>query len=834
MRLNALHPEDNPMETLLYCFGGDGGDDNGGGDSMDDDPDGDFGIDFDDGPGFDDGDTGDTGDSSDVGGSSDDQDSMDSGYDTSTVGAGTNTDMGGGGADTQDAQMDELDAISEQFDAMDQAIAETGGAAIGGDGSVSGRGTEGYEAVADTYEGITGDDSLTAGYPTEELQAGIGDVVISSLLGDAKVPPEQIADIYSSLLNTATKAEQMYGQAQPNYVETDIYGYDYPDYSTPSQQIGSTASEDPSDESTVDFDPGFYDDDTGDTGLSDFISRAFDEDNLAVKNNNPGNLKFANQPGATADARGFAKFDDPQAGMNALVNQINIDRSRGDTLEEFISDYAPPSENATQNYIDYVSERTGIAPGEQIPADKVAAVAGAITQMEGGELSTDYFSSAQSMYDTMQGDGAGVTVEFVDEGTTDYYDTFVSRDRIGTGFPVTALPEGSYKVDPETNSVALNDLGEEYMNALRQGMRDEPNKYGIDRQEIESLMAQGELVGVPMITLRNPTISFIAGSGAEGEQGAEGNRTAETGEAEAGSPGATYGGSGRFGESPEKVDGAEVGTTTAKETFSPPSIDPEDPTEFVYEYDYYNAPAGGTTQEQDASGLGIASDDSGAIGLFPGDVGLIGTGDEGLIGQTGSNAINPFESGSESDAESGAESDLSTGDTGSGGLGDADTGVGPGGGGDIGTGAPTEVADGGDGSDGADGTTTPVVEEPVIPYFFGEPMEYYDPNLPPFEYRTPLVTTPYDFARDFGSYTLSEPIAQSYAERALLAPEGLVPYTPEYMEPISEMDLARQEELLSLIGERFPGEFGEFEYDLTTSPLESAQALIDALGNQSS
>jgi len=122
----------------------------------------------------------------------------------------------------------------------------------------------------------------------------------------------------------------------------------------------------------------------------------------------------------------------------------------------------------------------------------------------------------------------------------------------------------------------------------------------------------------------------------------------------------------------------------------------------------------------------------------------------------------------------------------------------------------------------------------VIPYFFGEPMEYYDPNLPPFEYRTPLVTTPYDFARDFGSYTLSEPIAQSYAEKALTAPEGLVPYTPEYMEPISEMDLARQEELLSLIGERFPGEFGEFEYDLTISPLESAQALIDALGNKSS
>jgi len=784
MRLNALHPEDNPMETLLYCFGGDGGGSGGGGSNASDDPSEESTVDFGGGPGFDDGDTGDTGGSSDVGGSSDDQDSMDSGYDTSTVGAGTNTDMGGGGADTQDAQMDELDAISEQFDAMDEAIAETGGAAIGGDGSVSGRGTEGYEAVADTYEGMTGDDSLTAGYPTEELQSGIGDVVISSLLGDAKVPPEQIADIYSSLLNTATKAEQMYGPAQPNYVETDVYGYDYPSYSTPSQQIGS-------------YDPGFYDDDTGDTGLSGFISQAFEENNLAVKNNNPGNLKFANQPGATEDARGFAKFDDPQAGMNALVNQINLDRSRGDTLEEFISDYAPPSENATQNYIDYVSERTGIAPGEQIPADKVAAVAGAITQMEGGELSTDYFSSAQSMYDTMQGDGAGVTVEFVDEGTTDYRDTFVAQDRIGTGFPVTALPEGSYQLDPETSTVALNDAGKEYMDELAKGYNDLPNKYGIDRQEIESLMAQGELVGAPVVNIAATGFSFV-----DKKEGGE--APAGKGEDEAGLAGG-MGGRGRLGDADVTQEGVD--------------------NDFAYELPaYFPSETGEYAQgETRTSGLGI-SPDEGGVGLIPGDGGIIGT-DTGLIGQRGSGSINPFTEG----GGGGEGEDTSTLPD----VGQGDVGRGEGAGG-SGTGVQQEVADSGDGGDGGDGTTTPVVEEPVIPYFFGEPMETYDPNLPPFEYRTPLVTTPYDFARDFGSYTLSEPIAQSYAERALLAPEGLVPYTPEYMEPISEMDLARQEELLSLIGERFPGEFGEFEYDLNTSPLESAQALIDALGNQSS
>ena len=477
MRLNALHPEDNPMEALLFCFGGDGGGGNGGADTQDSQMDelDQISADFDNmdsqisaGESVTSGMDGGVG----RGGDSNDNDgdgipnSIDAtpGVDRSTIGAEQ---------DAFDLSADYLDDAITDF----QAGPETDG-------------RDNYVELAQEADMPPADQSMTAGYPTEELQAGVGDYVISSLLGDAEVPPDQISDIYSSLLNTAKTAEQMYSPAQPNYVE-----YDYPSYQTPQQQIGSS------------YDPGFYDDDTGDTGISDFISQAFDQDNLAVKNNNPGNLKFAGQPGATEDERGFAKFEDPQAGMNALVNQINLDRSRGDTLEGFISDYAPPSENATKNYIDYVSQQTGIAPGEQIPEDKVTAVAGAITQMEGGNLSTDYFSSAQSIYDTMEGDTGGITVEFVDEGTTDYRDPFVAQDRIGTGVPVTSLPEGSYQLDPETNTVALNDVGREYMDELAKGYNDLPNKFGIDRQEIDSLMQQGELVGAPMVQV--PTLSLI-------------------------------------------------------------------------------------------------------------------------------------------------------------------------------------------------------------------------------------------------------------------------------------------------------------------------------------
>ena len=102
MRLNPLHPSDNPMDEILFCFGG--GDDGGGGGSgggsagdfddsyntsmgydagFDDGDTGDTGgssdasgdpseestVDFSGGPGFDDGDTGDTGDSGAVAGS---------------------------------------------------------------------------------------------------------------------------------------------------------------------------------------------------------------------------------------------------------------------------------------------------------------------------------------------------------------------------------------------------------------------------------------------------------------------------------------------------------------------------------------------------------------------------------------------------------------------------------------------------------------------------------------------------------------------------------------------------------------------------------------------
>ena len=68
---------------------------------------------------------------------------------------------------------------------------------------------------------------------------------------------------------------------------------------------------------------------------------------VAVRNNNPGNLKYAGQAGATADARGFAVFQTVEAGQQALVNDIQSKMNSGKykNLNDLFAVYSPNSDN---------------------------------------------------------------------------------------------------------------------------------------------------------------------------------------------------------------------------------------------------------------------------------------------------------------------------------------------------------------------------------------------------------------------------------------------------------------------------------------------------------
>lgn len=87
--------------------------------------------------------------------------------------------------------------------------------------------------------------------------------------------------------------------------------------------------------------------------------------------NNPGDLRYAGQAGATNEG-GFASFKTLAEGIAASNKQLNLYASRGiNTIDKIISQWAPPNENNTAAYKAYVSKFVGKGLTEELsPADR--------------------------------------------------------------------------------------------------------------------------------------------------------------------------------------------------------------------------------------------------------------------------------------------------------------------------------------------------------------------------------------------------------------------------------------------------------------------------------
>jgi hypothetical protein len=147
-------------------------------------------------------------------------------------------------------------------------------------------------------------------------------------------------------------------------------------------------------------------------------------------------------------------------------------------------------------------------------------------------------------------------------------------------------------------------------------------------------------------------------------------------------------------------------------------------------------------------------------------------------------------------------------DTGSGQIGGLDQGVGGGG------------SDDNDGNDDDVDEVESVQYTPTV-YTFGEPTTFTPTE--DLTYREPAITSPFDFARDFGYYTLSPEIADSYVTKELQS------YVPTYLKPIGEMTPEEIEELIgirSIIGPNYPVQTQPIGYPFTTTPEEEAEALL--------
>lgn len=115
---------------------------------------------------------------------------------------------------------------------------------------------------------------------------------------------------------------------------------------------------------------------------------------IAFAHNNPGNLTFADQAGATrgeAKAGGghWAQFQSAGDGMRALARQVMKDQERGLNLRQFVEKYAPSGDgNNVESYLIKLNRLVGVDEETKLSEVSAGAMAYAIAQIESGTRPT--------------------------------------------------------------------------------------------------------------------------------------------------------------------------------------------------------------------------------------------------------------------------------------------------------------------------------------------------------------------------------------------------------------------------------------------------------------
>lgn len=94
-----------------------------------------------------------------------------------------------------------------------------------------------------------------------------------------------------------------------------------------------------------------------------------------IRNNNPGNLIYTSiawqgkipYSKNIDDGKKFEQFIDVKHGVRALILDVYNDIKKGkNTIRKLISEFAPPNENNTSNYVVVVSKAIGLKPDDVI------------------------------------------------------------------------------------------------------------------------------------------------------------------------------------------------------------------------------------------------------------------------------------------------------------------------------------------------------------------------------------------------------------------------------------------------------------------------------------
>lgn len=114
----------------------------------------------------------------------------------------------------------------------------------------------------------------------------------------------------------------------------------------------------------------------------------------AWRNNNPGNItslgKFALRHGSIGSSGGFAVFPNYSTGYKALLTLIHQIYGKS-TISDMMSKYAPPENNPTEKYIQYIVDHTGFDRNtivNSLDANGIKALADGIAHFEGYRVGT--------------------------------------------------------------------------------------------------------------------------------------------------------------------------------------------------------------------------------------------------------------------------------------------------------------------------------------------------------------------------------------------------------------------------------------------------------------
>jgi len=130
-----------------------------------------------------------------------------------------------------------------------------------------------------------------------------------------------------------------------------------------------------------------------------------------VRNNNPGNLNFVGQDGATLESGSnarFAKFTSMEAGIAALAKQLQLYASRGvNSIRTIVNKYAPAGDgNNTAAYMQALAKSVGVGVDAQLNLGDTSQLTALVKGITNHENGAGYVSDDQIRAGVRLGAGA--------------------------------------------------------------------------------------------------------------------------------------------------------------------------------------------------------------------------------------------------------------------------------------------------------------------------------------------------------------------------------------------------------------------------------------------